>query len=183
MRSVLQCLGTVQGNSQMNKKLILILIIAGLLRFVGINPGHDAYHADEPIVWGSALEMILNNTLDPGRYDYPPVSIYINYILFRVFFIPLSWTGFYLERILQLMDGLVQINTAPLEARRTFYTFIVGNRGINAMYWGRYATALFGLGNVLLVYLLGRNLFNKKIGLIAALLLAFNFRFFFLENG
>lgn len=160
----------------MNKILILILIVAGVLRFVGINPGHDAYHADEPIVWGSALEMILNNTLDPGRYDYPSVSIYINYILFRVFFIPLSWTGFYLERIPQLMDGLVQINMAPLEAKRTFYTFIVGNRGIHAMYWGRYVTALFGLGNVLLVYLLGKNLFNKKIGLIAALLLTFNFR-------
>lgn len=160
----------------MNKKLILILIIAGLLRFIGINPGHDAYHADEPIVWGSALEMILNNTLDPGRYDYPPVSIYINYILFRVFFIPLSWTGFYLERIPQVMDGLVQINMAPLEARRTFYTFIVGNRGINAMYWGRYITALFGLGNVLLIYILGKKLFDKKVGLIAALLLTFNFR-------
>lgn len=160
----------------MNKKLILILFIAAVLRFVGIYPGHDAYHSDESIIYGSALEMVLNNTLDPGRYDYPPVPMYINYFLYRTLFIPLSWFKFYIERIPQVLDGLVQINMAPLEARRTLYTFIIGNRGINAMYWARITTATFSLGCVLLIYLLGKNLFNKKIGLLAAFLLAFNFR-------
>lgn len=156
--------------------LLIILILAGVLRFTGIYPGHDTYHADEPIVYGSAVEMILNNTLDPGRYDYPSVSMYVNYLAFKIFFIPISWGKFYLEHFQQLLDGLVQLNMAPLEARRTFHTFIIGSRGVYAMYWGRYTTALFSLGSVLLIYILGRNMFSKKIGLIAAFLLAFNFR-------
>jgi len=160
----------------MNKKIILILIIAAVLRFVGIYPGHDAYHSDEPIIYSSALEMVLKNTLDPGRYDYPPVPMYINYFLYRAFFIPVSWIKFYAQRIPEVLDGLVQINMAPLEARRTLYTFIIGNRGINVMYWSRITTAVFSLGCVLLTYVLGKNMFGKKVGLISAFLLTFNFR-------
>ena len=150
----------------MNKKIILILIIAAVLRFVGIYPGHDAYHSDEPIIYSSALEMVLKNTLDPGRYDYPPVPMYINYFLYRAFFIPVSWIKFYAQRIPEVLDGLVQINMAPLEARRTLYTFIIGNRGINVMYWSRITTAVFSLGCVLLTYVLGKNMFGKKVPIL-----------------
>lgn len=159
-----------------NHLILIILVFAATLRFIGIYPGHDAYHADEPIIWSSALQMIIDNTLDPGRYDYPPVSMYINYIFFKIFFIPLSWVIFYLSRVSQIVDGTLQLNMSALEAKRTFHTFIIGSRGVNAMYWSRYITALFSIGNVFLIYVLGEKLFSKKVGLIAAVFLTFNFR-------
>ncbi len=159
-----------------NKILVLILLVAALLRFGGTNPGYSPYHSDEPAIYGSALEMVKNSTLDPGRYDYPATAMLINAFFYKFFFIPLNWVWFYLTHIVDLIDGIIKLPPVPREIDRVFNLHIIGERGINAMFWGRYITALFGLGSVFLVYVLGKNLFKKEIGLIAAFFLAFNFR-------
>lgn len=158
------------------KLLVSILILAAVLRFSGTNPGYNQYHSDEPIIYGTAVQMLKNGNLDPGRYDYSGVPIYINYLLFRFFFIPITWVGYYLTYLPEIIDGLIHIPIPSLEVKRIFQLYILGDREINALFWGRYVTALFGLGNVLLVYVLGKRLFGKKVGLIAAFLLAFNFK-------
>ena len=120
--------------------------------------------------------MIRNGNLDPQRLDYPGVSIYINYFFYRVLFVPFYWMKYYLVHIPQILEGMIHLPIAPLESHKLLQTYIFGHREINVLFWGRYITASFGVGNVLLVYLLAKKLFGKSTGLIASLLLAFNFR-------
>lgn len=159
-----------------NKLLVLILLAAAILRFAGVKPGYNPYHPDEPVLTGVPMQMIRKETLDPGRYDYPALTIYINYIFFKTFFIPLSWAKYYLIHIPDIFDGVVSLSPSTLELKRLFQVEIVGVRDINALFWGRYVAASFSLGCVYLVYVLAKKLFNNQIGLIAALFLAFNFK-------
>src|SRR3989339_1287064 len=72
-----------------NKMLLAILVLALALRFVGVYPGYHPYHSDEGMSYSSAIEMIRNLNLDPGRYDYPSLVPIIHSILYVVLFIPL----------------------------------------------------------------------------------------------
>lgn len=165
-----------------NKILTLILIVAALLRFIGTNPGYNQFHSDQGISYSAATSMIKNGNFDPLRYDYPALVPDINYLFFQFFFIPLSWAKYYITHIPDIIDGIVHIPIAPLEAKKIFQVYILGEREINAIFWSRYVTALFSLGNVFLTYLLAKKFFerlgNKShyIGLIAATLLAFNYK-------
>ncbi|MEK7526495.1 MAG: glycosyltransferase family 39 protein [Patescibacteria group bacterium] len=156
--------------------LIIVLLVATVLRFGGVYPGYSRFHSDEPIIYGTAVDMIRNKNLNPGRYDYPGPAIYLNYIAYRVFFIPVSWLKFYVINIDKIVDGIIKLPLSFHDKKRIFQVEILGNREVNAMYWGRYLTAAFGVGNVVLIYVLGKKLFNRNVGLIAALLLTFDFR-------
>lgn len=156
--------------------IILIILVASLLRFIGTNPGYNRYHNDEPIIYGTAIDMVRNNSLDPVRFDYPGGPIYINYFAFKFVFIPFRWGVYYTTHVLQILDGTVHIPISALEKDRIFNTFILGGRDFYPLFWGRYVVSFFGVGNVFLLYVLGKKLFSKNVGLIAALLLAINFR-------
>lgn len=166
-----------------NKILAIILLVAALLRFTGTNPGYNQFHADEGITYSAAVSMIKNGNLDPLRYDYPALVPEINYLFFNIIFIPLRWVQFYATHILDIVDGLINFPLQKLEANTIFQTYVLGERNLNALIWGRYVTALFSLGNVFLIYLLTKKLFEKKLpkeskylGLLAAFLLAFNYK-------
>ncbi|MFH1827133.1 MAG: glycosyltransferase family 39 protein [bacterium] len=159
-----------------NFPLVLVLIFAFLLRFIGTNPGYNQYHSDEGITYSAAVSMIKNGNLDPLRYDYPALVPLVNYFFFKFIFIPLNWTFFYLSNISKIIDGLIHIPIAPLEKAKIFQISILGEREINALFWGRYVTALFSLANVYLVYWLGKKLFGKNVGLLGALFLAVSFK-------
>lgn len=158
------------------KLLIIVLIVATTLRFVGTNPGFNRFHSDEGITYSAAVSMIKNSNLDPLRYDYPSLVPLTNYIFFRTIFIPISWTKYYISNTSLILDGLIHIPIAKLERDKVFQTFVLGDREINALFWGRYVTALISLGNVLATYFLAKKLFNKNVAIIAALLLAINFK-------
>jgi len=159
-----------------NQWLLLILFLAFLFRFVGVRPGYNSFHPDEPILTGKAIQMIKRGNLDPGRYDYPTLSIYVDFLFFKFFFTPIYWMKYYLTNIIGIIDGVIHIPPSALEAKRLFQVEILGVRDISALFWGRYVSALFSLGCVFLIYLLGCKLFNKSIGLVAAFLLIFNFK-------
>jgi len=160
-----------------NKILTVILLLAAILRFAGANPGYNQFHADEGISYSAAVSMIKNGNLDPLRYDYPALVPDINYIFFQTIFIPLNWAKYYLTHIPEIIDGIVHLPIAPLEEKKLFQTYVLGERNINALHWGRYVTAFFSLANVFLLYLLTKKLLNNKtIALIAALLLTFNYK-------
>ncbi len=156
--------------------LLGILLIAALLRLIGTNPGYNQFHSDEGITYSAATSMIKNGNLDPLRYDYPALVPEINYLFFRGIFIPITWTRYFIQNLNQIMDGTVHLPIAPLEAKRIFQVFILGERERNALFWGRYVTAIFSIGDVFLTYLLTKKMFSKKVALIAALLLTFNFK-------
>ncbi|EKD94505.1 MAG: glycosyl transferase family protein [uncultured bacterium] len=159
-----------------NYLLIIILIVAITLRFIAVKPGYNQYHGDETAIWGSASQMVKLGTFDPGRYDYPATAILINAFLYKVFFIPLFWIKYYLDNIGQLLDGTVKFPPTIAEVQRIFGIYIIGIREINSLFWSRYITAAFGVGTVFLTYLLSKKMFSKKVGLLAALFLTFNYR-------
>jgi 4-amino-4-deoxy-L-arabinose transferase-like glycosyltransferase len=160
----------------LNKYLFLILLLAVLLRFLGTNPGYSHYHSDEPVTYGTAITMIKNNTLDPGRYDYPAPVMVILIAFFRYVFIPLQWLGFYTTHIGDFVDGLIKFPLTTADTKRIFQNEILGIREINALYWARYVTALFSFGCVVLIYKLGKKMFKTEIGILAAFFLTLNFR-------
>ncbi|TSC63489.1 MAG: Glycosyl transferase family protein, partial [Microgenomates group bacterium Gr01-1014_93] len=159
-----------------NKLLVLILLIAALLRIGAVYPGFNQYHTDEPAIWGSALNMIRHSTLDPGRYDYPATTMLINAFFYKFLFIPLGWIWYYLTHFWDLFDGVIKIFPTEKEMNRVFTLYIIGERGVNAIFWARYVTAFFGVGTVFLTYLLSKKMFSERVGLLAALFLTFNYR-------
>lgn len=160
----------------MKRLIIIVLILAAFLRFSGTKPGYPPYHSDEGISYSAATSMIKNNNLDPLRYDYPAVVPLVNYIFYKFVFIPVSWVRFYVENFSRIADGFIKLPLVEKEYQRIFQAEILGEREINALFWGRYVTALFGVGVVFLSFLLAKELFGDKAGLISAFLVAINYR-------
>ena len=159
-----------------NWLILLVMVLAVVLRFAGLYPGYNQFHPDEPVLWGGAVTMIDNGNLRPSFYYYGTLSILINAIFYKIIFIPLGWAYYYLTHLGPLIDGLIKIPPSALEAERIQIIEVIGVRGINAIYWTRYVTAAFGSACVFVTYLLGKRLFSKKVGLIAAFFLVFNFK-------
>lgn len=127
-----------------NIKLILILALALGIRLVGI--GHSlpfVFHPDEPTIIQSALGIRFDT--NPNHFDWPSMYIYMNYFLFMVF-----------AKVRLFIPALSNIASEPA----IFYLL------------GRTLTAVFGGLTIIPVYLAGKELFNKKTGLIAALALS-----------
>ncbi len=154
--------------------IITILLIAGVLRFVGIYPGYPE-HTDEA-GYSSAVTMILKDNLDPGRYDYPAGLPLLHTLIFKLIFIPFYWAKFYFQNLGAIVDGLIKVPLGVDDYKRIFSLDIFGPREINVMYWGRYVTAFFGVTVVLFTYLLAKKVFGKTVGLTSAFLVAVNFR-------
>lgn len=159
-----------------NKILFVIIVMAAALRFIGTSPGYQPFHPDEGMSYSSATSMIKNGNLDPLRYDYPSVIPLVNMLLFKIIFIPLYWAGFYAIHIPDFINGSMRFPLAGREYQTIFQNVILGWRDSNALAWGRIITALFGLGDVILVYLIAKNLFSKSVALLSASLVAVNYR-------
>lgn len=156
--------------------LIIIIILAASLRFIGIKPGFPPYHSDEGISYSAAVSMIKNGNIDPLRYDYPAVVPLVNAAVFKSVFIPLYWLKFYVTHLDQIIAGLIKLPLSEESSTKIFQLKILGERERNALFWGRYVTALFGIGVVWLTFLVAAKLYNQKVALFAAALVAINFR-------
>lgn len=162
-----------------NKILSSILVLAAFLRFVGVYPGYHPYHSDEGMSYSSAIEMIRNLSIDPGRYDYPSLIPLIHAIAYILLFIPV-----FIIKSLLFSPG--DLPTKGKNIIELWQQVVVQNQQTHVLFWGRYVTAAFGVGVVFLVYLVAKNFFStkdgsafsrgRKIGLAAAFLTAVNFR-------
>src|SRR3989344_2748922 len=153
--------------------VLLVFLFAFFIRVIGIYPGHPANHPDEPITYLTAIQMVLERNLDPFsfssyKFQYPGFLIYLDVLLFTVLFIPIgllitafSNPSFFLNYLGQF-DELIR--------------HVVGPGWINAVFWGRYVVAVLGFFGVVLTYFIGKNIFNKHVGLLAALFVAINYR-------
>ena len=122
-----------------NKVLTLILVLAVLLRFIGIYPGYHPYHSDEGMSYSSAMEMIRNLNVDPGRYDYPSLVPIIHAISYVFLFIPV----FLVKSFIFSPDDL------PTKGRNIIEIWqqvVIQNQQTDVLFWGRYITAAFGVG-------------------------------------
>lgn len=159
-----------------NAVLIVILLLALVIRFVSSTPGYPPYHSDEGISYSAASSMIKNNNLDPLRYDYPSVVPLVNYIFYKGLFIPVYWSIYYLVSMGDIVSGNLEIPLSQTSYDRILQESILGLRELNALAWSRYITSLVGVGVVFLVYLVGKKLFGSIAGIIAAFLVAVNYR-------
>lgn len=162
-----------------NKSLWCILLLAAALRFIGIWPGFPPYHPDEGMSYAQGI-AILKDGLDAHGYSlpyaYPSLIPLINAFFFQYFFLPLSWAHFYISHLSNLIDGLIQVPLTKDEYNLIYHTQIIGERELNVLSWGRCIAALFGVGVVFLTYIVGKKIFDKRVGLFSAALVAVNFR-------
>lgn len=155
-----------------NKILIIILLLGLFVRIVGIYPGHPPTHPDEPMSFGSAIEMIVNKDLNPRRFDYPAGVPLFHYIFFKTFIIPFLFIKTLLTSPGIIIDSF-QTGTNFIKLNPDM---IIGYNGIVLLFASRFFTAFLGALSVFLVYKIGEKLFNKSIGIFSAFFLVFNYR-------
>ena len=140
------------------KKIFLILVLALLVRLVGINWGlPSVYHIDESTLVRAAMGMRFGD-LNPHFFDWPSLYKYLCHFLFSAF---------------------IKLRI-PIQVRFGVETM----RRILPFWWGsiapfyllaRLMTAFLDVGSVGLVFLIGQKLYNKHVGLLAALVMALSF--------
>jgi hypothetical protein len=177
MRFLSRVVKTIKGNFF----LIAALAIGFVLRILSTHPGY--LYAGDEIMANQAIYMLLNKTLGFSAYwvmGYPPLVAWIMLFFFIVFFIPGTWIIHiisHFQDFVSLFGGLYQTSgSIVLNLNNIFKLEILGKDNINALYWGRYLTALFGTSVIYLTYLTALNLFNKKVAIISAFLVAVNYR-------
>ena len=136
--------------------LLLILLLSAGLRFWHIGFGlPNVYHPDEDAVVMPAMSIIKTGELHPTRMEYGTGLIYL---LAGVSAIVFS---------LSARDGLIS-NVEQLHIfERGSYPAVYPHP--EYLFAGRVVSALFGVGVVVLVFMLGRRLSGKRAGIIAAL--------------
>jgi 4-amino-4-deoxy-L-arabinose transferase-like glycosyltransferase len=112
-------------------------------------PEYTRYHPDEHALVERAAQILWTGDWNLGRFNYPPVYAYLN-------------TGAY---ALYFLYGVTQ------ELWRHVPTFAVPQY----YHVGRLLTAFVGTSTVVVVFLIGRQLRSRRMGLLAAVLLAGNY--------
>lgn len=156
-----------------NWLLLAILLAALLVRFIGCRPGLLlGQYPDEDVSYSSATNMIIFQDFNPRRWDYPSGTALLHLLIFRTIFLPIALFKLFFPHPRVFFTAL-RIGSKFL---KEFQQPIFGWRAIEALYWSRYITAFLGTGVVFATYLLAKKLFCKTVGLLAAFLLAFNYR-------
>lgn len=121
-----------------------ITFIAGLLRFLGIWYGLPLQlNMDEPTLVSSVIA--LKHSLNPGHFDWPHLYFYINAIFYAVYSI-----------FKKIFNIVVEENS--------FVPLYIISRGLSAF---------FGTISIPAIYFLGKEIVNKRIGIISSVFLAF----------
>ena len=143
----------------------LIVALAFMLRLWGTNFGLPYLeHVDEWNVAERALHMVQTGNFDPLDYLQPGLADNDRQAFTYPTFTTYLETGVFTLRFLQGVAGDRFDGTNNLASpyyKGDFY------------WWGRGLVALLGAGTVLLVFLLGRRVYNYRVGLVAAVFLTF----------
>jgi len=133
-------------------------LLALVARLVGIGWAlPSVYHVDEITLVRAAMGMRFGD-LNPHFFDWPSLYKYLNFFLF---------TAFIKFRVpLQLLFGV--------ETMRRALPFWWGSTAPFHLLT-RLLTMWFDLGSVGLTFLIGRKLYSKQVGLLAALVMALSF--------
>ncbi len=150
--------------------VIFVILTAFALRFFGAYPGHNPYHPDEGKAgYISAREMYLSGNLKPLDFNYPTLIPLTEYFAFRTILYPAIWIKNYIS------DPQSFIKNA--QRSDNFLKEIIKNENdTHLLYLGRYLAVFVGTCVVLLVYFVTKDLFSRKAGVFASLIMAINFR-------
>lgn len=152
-----------RDNSQIYKNVLLVTIVlmAMMFRFWGINFGLPyLYHPDEPGYVSIALKIFKTGNLNPHFFNYPSLFFYLNAFAYVPYFVIGKMVGLFhsLNDIQSPKMLAMGVGLIPLPS-----TWLLG-RGL---------TAIFGSASVLIMFFIGRELFNNSTaGLLSAVLMA-----------
>lgn len=146
--------------------LLLILAAAFFIRFIGISYGlPQEFIGDEFVQVAISLKMLDTRSLIPNFPDifyHQPLSAYISTFGISVF---LLW---------QLVTG----RFSGIADMRDFYII----HSTDLLVVVRFLAVISGVLTVWLIYLIGRDLFNRRVGLTAAFFGAFDFLLVFTQH-
>jgi 4-amino-4-deoxy-L-arabinose transferase-like glycosyltransferase len=138
-----------------------IVVLALGVRAWGLDFGLPSlYHPDEPTHVVIAQNMLKTGDLNPHFFDYPSLFFYIHALAYIPYF---------------LVGKLAGIFDTPLDIPYPVTHLLgVGSTSMSSTFMlGRWLTVLFGVGAVVLVYLVGKRLFDGPgVGLLAAFITA-----------
>ncbi len=133
-----------------NRYILGIFFIALLIRLIGITHGFPfIFHPDEPSVIRSSYGFYFTN--NPGHFDWPHLHFYLNFLIYA-FFIKMR----VLIQLLDLREFFE--NLFPLMWRDPLVFYFIS----------RLFDAFLGALTIFPIYLVGKQLFNNKIGLLSA---------------
>ncbi len=131
---------------------LLVIIVVGLtLRLTGIQHGFPfIFHPDEPTIIRSALGVRFE--ANPKHFDWPHLYIYINYFLYMIF-------------------GKFRSLLEVVNLKSTFLNIfpLIWNDDLIFYYITRCLSAILGGLTAIPVYLAGKKLFGRKVGILGAL--------------
>jgi YYY domain-containing protein len=156
--------------------LLYILVIGGVFRYIGITWGDWQYlHPDERfLVWvGSDIQPI---STFPEALGPPPNTVNNPWRVSPTYTYTdcTSWGGYFDASCSPLNPNnrghaFYVYGTLPMFIARYMVQWIYGHSGFNEMtVVGRSLSALVDLLSVVLVYAIGKRVFNKPVGLLAA---------------
>ncbi|MGB8953153.1 MAG: glycosyltransferase family 39 protein [Candidatus Aminicenantales bacterium] len=141
-------------NALAGKSVLWILILAAFIRVWGINWSLPfTFHVDENWFAQKAVN-IYKGDLNPHFFHVPTLHMYMLAGILRGYYLAGKFFGKF-HSPAEFMENLAHDQTV-------FYTL------------GRLLSALLSLGTILLVYLIGMKMYNRRAGALAALFLIFS---------
>ncbi|MFH1858222.1 MAG: glycosyltransferase family 39 protein, partial [Candidatus Omnitrophota bacterium] len=135
--------------------LIALVLVGGTLRLYGINFGLPyLYHPDEPVAVHQTLRMAAGHWL--GGYSFHPH--FFNYLLLGLY-----GAHYLVLRFLGSVQGVEGFTLLFAQDPTMFYLL------------GRLLSACFSIATVPLLYKVGKRIYGKQEGLVAACFLTFSF--------
>lgn len=136
--------------------MLLVLLVAAWLRVHGIGFGLPALNdPDEPLFMMTAIEMLRNDSLNPGWFGHP------------------GTITLYCLALTDLVVGSIGIATGRFADTDAFVRAVYADPGILFLP-ARLLIAAFGVACVYLTWRLGRRIGGTRTGLLAAVFLAVN---------
>ena len=144
--------------------VIGIIIFAFILRYFYTKLGLPyLYNWDEPQTASTALKIMKTGDFNPHFFNYGSMMIYSNFVVDILHYLSLMGHPSTAESYLTNMNE-IKINAD------TGWHWTISHPSF--YHWNRVLTALLGTGTVFVTYLIGKQVFNKWIGLVAAIFLA-----------
>lgn len=137
-----------------HKILVLVLFVSFVLRMWHINWGLPNLYQHDEINHIEAALQVGTGKLEPDGLMHGTLIIYLLFMEYAIFYIVGKISGYYLTT----NDFLISYLTDPT----IFFTI------------GRSTIVLLSVGSIFFTYLAGKKLFNEKVGIIAALFIAFS---------
>lgn len=152
---------------KIKRLIIAILVLASILRFVGLYPNIN--HSDEGYIVKTASDLVLNfvtkGDINPHSFKY---GSFIYYYQAAIYLPVLTFS--YLGTIVNTL--VTSSFSSKVIGYASVFPDLTVKNGPLLNLLGRGGVALLGVASVYLVFLITRRLFNVKIGLFAALILA-----------